>query len=284
MSNILKIPDIKSISLNRLITSLDKNSYQTFIEIFTEELSLILDSIKGILNSKDIDNNSGVWLDYIGKIIGVKRKGLQDEDYRIALKLRILINNSSGTTEEVQDIVKSFTKSSHTLVGKYPESLSGTVYIDGKENNSKELFELVNNIIPLESQIRIQSDYTGNAFFPSWEVSIESPDQFQTTSDGINYENFQTLDSEGGLEDFYTQRTIDTIFRYWKDKSIPLWEDGFSLFKTFNGTNFETFQVLNQDGTLEDFLITPSIPESITPLLWEVGKDSVGFNKQPVNN
>ena len=179
MKNILDIPNITETSLNRLIANLDKESYHTFIEVFTKEIQEIVTSLEGILNSKNIDNNSGIWLDFIGNILGVQRGGRSDEDYRVAIKLKILINKASGTVSEIQDIVKSFTTSSHTLVGKYPSSLSGTIYFNGKQNNSFSLYELIYNIIPLESYLEIHSDFNNNALFLSWEKQVSTPEQFQ---------------------------------------------------------------------------------------------------------
>lgn len=279
MNNTLKIPDIKETSLNRLISGLDEESYHTFIEVFTEELGDLISSIEGILNSKNIDDNSGVWLDYLGYIIGVGREGRSDEDFRVAMRLKILINRSSGTTQEVQDIVKSFTSSSHTLIGKYPSSLSGTLYLNGQDNISTSLYKLVYNIIPLESYLTICSDFKNNAFFASWEKIVSTPEQFQTTTDGVNYENFQILNSLGTLEDLYTNDTLSTKANYWEDKSVLYWEAEYKsgeIFQTTNdGINYENFQTTGVSGNLENFYTFKSSKiDRSKPLCWEVEENS----------
>lgn len=283
MDNILKIPDTTETSLSRLISNLDKKSYHTFIEVFTEELNEIITSLEGILNSKNIDSNSGIWLDYIGKILGVQREGRSDEDYRVAIRLKIAINNASGTTQEVQDIVKNFTSSLHTIIGKFPSSLSGTLYLNGKQNNSSDLYDLVYSIIPLESYLTICSDFNNNSLFLSWEKQASTPEQFQTTKDGITYENFQTLDSFSEKEDFYTNDTLNILFSYWEDKSTPYWEEqdkSGSVFQTTkDSTTYKNFQVLTSTGILEDFYtFTNTVVDKSKPLCWEITSKSKYIN------
>jgi hypothetical protein len=43
-----------------------------------------------------IDFASGVWLDYLGEIVGEPRKGRLDADYRRYIRIRILVNRSEG--------------------------------------------------------------------------------------------------------------------------------------------------------------------------------------------
>lgn len=283
MDNILKIPNITETSLNRLISNLDKESYHTFIEVFTEELQEIIKALESILNSKNIDSNTGVWLDFIGSILGVERLGRSDEQYRVAIRLKILLNNSSGTTQEVQDIVKNFTSSTHTLIGKFPSSLSGTLYLNGKQNNSSSLYDLVYNIIPLESYLTICSDFNNNSLFLSWEKQVSTPEQFQTTKDGITYENFQTLNSLGNAEDFYTNDSLNTLYTYWEDKSKLYWEDqnkSGSIFQTTEqGVTYENFQVISLKGVLEDFYtFTFTGVDKSKPLCWEITSKSKYIN------
>lgn len=57
-----------------------------------------------LLNRLDIDISVGVQLDGIGEIVGEERKGKSDALYRIYLKARILVNKSSGTAPQINEI------------------------------------------------------------------------------------------------------------------------------------------------------------------------------------
>lgn len=52
-----------------------------------------------------LDTATGVWLEYLGAIVGESREGDSDADYRRFIKARILANRSSGTIDEVLTIV-----------------------------------------------------------------------------------------------------------------------------------------------------------------------------------
>lgn len=58
-----------------------------------------------LLNEVTLDNAIGVQLDGIGAIVGEEREGRNDDDYRLAIRVRILLNLSNGTPEEILTIV-----------------------------------------------------------------------------------------------------------------------------------------------------------------------------------
>jgi hypothetical protein len=57
-----------------------------------------------LLENRSIANGVGVQLDGIGDIVGEERKGKDDATYRIYLYARILVNKSSGTAPEINEI------------------------------------------------------------------------------------------------------------------------------------------------------------------------------------
>lgn len=58
-----------------------------------------------LYTGRQIDNAIGVQLDGLGSIVGEERQGRDDDDYRTAIKVRIKLNNSRGTTEDILDIL-----------------------------------------------------------------------------------------------------------------------------------------------------------------------------------
>ena len=57
-----------------------------------------------LLENRSIANGVGVQLDGIGEIIGEERKGKSDALYRIFLQARALVNSSSGTAPQINEI------------------------------------------------------------------------------------------------------------------------------------------------------------------------------------
>ena len=57
-----------------------------------------------LLEERDLANAIGVQLDGIGEIVGEDRKGKTDTLYRIYLYARILVNKSSGTAPQINEI------------------------------------------------------------------------------------------------------------------------------------------------------------------------------------
>lgn len=72
-----------------------------FVKAFLEEVSNIYDLAENVLNSRDIDTATGKELDYIGFLVGELRQSRSDEDFRVGIKLRIAINTSKGTVEDI---------------------------------------------------------------------------------------------------------------------------------------------------------------------------------------
>jgi hypothetical protein len=57
-----------------------------------------------LLEQRSIDSSIGAQLDGLGQIVGEDRKGKADELYRTYLKARILVNISSGTEPQINEI------------------------------------------------------------------------------------------------------------------------------------------------------------------------------------
>lgn len=65
------------------------------------------DAAQSLLTSLDIDASVGAQLDVIGRIVGQPRTGAVDTLYRIYLKARVLANLSTGTVENIFDVMRA---------------------------------------------------------------------------------------------------------------------------------------------------------------------------------
>ncbi len=76
-----------------------------------------------------LDNAAGAQLDGLGTIVGVERGNLSDAEYLIRIKARIKINVSSGTPDEIVEVLQLVLGSDYTLdfVEYYPAAFIVTV-------------------------------------------------------------------------------------------------------------------------------------------------------------
>lgn len=92
-----------AIALDKLLSQYKgKPRIAALISAFTDECQEIEDVLWDLLTKRlDIDNSEGAQLDIIGKIVKQPRNGLSDVDYRVFLKVRIRVNLSTGTPEDM---------------------------------------------------------------------------------------------------------------------------------------------------------------------------------------
>lgn len=82
------------------------NDLEKLVRSYTDELQELNDAATALLTDTSIDGSEGVQLDGLGQIIGLPRQGLTDEQYQAALKAWVRVNDSSGTIEEINEIVR----------------------------------------------------------------------------------------------------------------------------------------------------------------------------------
>lgn len=246
--------DVVDIGVERLTHDLqEKENVVKLLTLFLTEVQAIEDMLISLLDIKSITDSYGFSLDLIGKIVGVTRGTLDDEDYRSAIRLQISINTSNGTMDEIIRTVKSYTASTNTFAVDSSVAFT-TLYCNGQTNISKNLWGLVDSIKPVGTKWLIHSDFYDNAFRLAYEQSVRESESFQTTVDGVVYENFQTTSDGVNYEDFLTD-----------NESIEY--SGTSLVE---GRNSFYYEVLEDAGTIppvEDFHQT-------LPFCWEINSSS----------
>ncbi|MBM7623637.1 DUF2612 domain-containing protein [Sporohalobacter salinus] len=88
----------------------DSNNYK-LLKLNGDELDDIKNEINSIQDTRVIDKTYGKHLDRIGENVGQPRGHLDDDIYRILLKARMKINLSSGTINEIIEILSSIFQS-----------------------------------------------------------------------------------------------------------------------------------------------------------------------------
>jgi hypothetical protein len=87
-------------------------NFQNYIKIMIDRLQELEDEMQKWKNVRNIQSVTGVILDIVGEIVGEPRNGRPDDEYRIAIKFRILLNKSNGEPETVIQALRIFTEAS----------------------------------------------------------------------------------------------------------------------------------------------------------------------------
>lgn len=162
-------------------TGLDKLLYQfkdqpdivALITSYLKQLGSTQEDSLYLLESRGIDNASGLVLDSIGKLVGEARAGDTDEPYRSRILDRVEINNSEGTPKNVLDILKKLTgASSVKLFEHYPANIH--LYTNGTDGDLDSIRKVMSDSVPAgTSDVTIIEDKGLGVFTPS-ELNLTS--------------------------------------------------------------------------------------------------------------
>jgi hypothetical protein len=154
----------------RVTTDLSKENYLKLVKVFTEQIQEVEDEFLTLGTQKNIDTSEGVWLDYIGKILGVLRGGRNDEEYKRLLKVTVASNNISGTPNQIISTIKQYTNADFTRIVEHPLA-HGRLYTNGDSNLDYTLLDLIDNIKPTGTSWIISADEDDNALYLAWVTS-----------------------------------------------------------------------------------------------------------------
>jgi hypothetical protein len=128
------------------------------------------DAIWEVILIRGIDASEGVGLDAIGNIVGRKRLGLGDIDYRVALKAQIRINRSSGTPEDM--IAVTALSVSPVQDFTYQEAYPATVVIEALGAMTFSILVLFDNLLRTKpGGVRLLLEYSEAALDASFTFS-----------------------------------------------------------------------------------------------------------------
>lgn len=82
----------------------NKENLAAFIEAFVNVIQDAEDALFALWRARWIDNAEGVQLDGLGDLVGEERGGLDDDAFRVRIKVRIRANFASGTDQDIVDV------------------------------------------------------------------------------------------------------------------------------------------------------------------------------------
>lgn len=163
---------------------------------YLEQLELVQIDIFELLNGRGISTAIGAQLDLIGKIVNEARKGRADDAYRQALYLRIFINNSEGTPN---DLLQALIVSTQATATGYWEHYPASLHLLTNGTIDPSLPKTLKTASPAGvGDVRIYHNPYNDGWVPC-EIGIEN---FDLVDNNLN--TFVTEDSDIIATAFYT--------------------------------------------------------------------------------
>ena len=100
------LPDHCALALDRLLSQFrQKPNIEALLCILADQVTEIDQELMNIQAFRSISTAVGQQLDNLGSIMGLEREEFSDDDYRIHLQAAAMVKNSSGTMDELANIM-----------------------------------------------------------------------------------------------------------------------------------------------------------------------------------
>lgn len=170
-----EIRDVTSLGLDRLPSQfIDSNNIQKLLTVYLDKVQDVITEATDVLDGFQLENAIGVQLDSIGYRVGESRAGRSDDDYRIAIKSRITLNNSQGTPDDVITAAKILSGSDSIGYWEhYPASIILSIGNEGLEDLPSNFVSLMDSSVPAGVSVdMVFVDVDGDGFVYS-ELELE---------------------------------------------------------------------------------------------------------------
>ena len=116
---VVRIDDMPLRARERLIAYFRKPRNFAFLDAIVDQVQELEVAASQLYNDTRLSTAVGVNLDVLGRVVGELRAGRADEDYRAAIRTRILVNRSNGRLEDLIAIVLSLLPAAVITVAEY---------------------------------------------------------------------------------------------------------------------------------------------------------------------
>ena len=96
---------------------------EAFVRAWAQQSQDAEDAAFSVLLLTTLTSAEGVQLDGLGEVVGVEREGRNDADYRVRIGAQILLNNASGTIENLLALAVALGATTTTLTEVYPAKI-----------------------------------------------------------------------------------------------------------------------------------------------------------------
>lgn len=130
----------------------DKPRLKALLLSYIRRVQELEDAIWDVLTKRLIDNAEGAQLDVLGRIVGQRREGREDDVYRLYIGARIRINSSKGRADDILDVLALVESVPTSYTELYPASIA-IEFLDATEAPPTVLIDLARQAKP--SGVRI---------------------------------------------------------------------------------------------------------------------------------
>ena len=81
---------------------------EALLAAFVQQVQELENALFELLEHTYLSVAAGAQLDGFGSLVGERREGRTDEDFRLAIRARLLLNLSRGTSEDIIGLVRGF--------------------------------------------------------------------------------------------------------------------------------------------------------------------------------
>jgi len=109
---------------------------EAFIRAWAQQSQELEVAAFDVITATALAGAIGAQLDGAGAIVGVEREGRTDADYRVRIGAQILLNNASGTIEDLIQLAVALGSTTVVLTESYPakiEIVSDSPIVNGEE-------------------------------------------------------------------------------------------------------------------------------------------------------
>lgn len=223
----------------------DKAVVQGLYKAVNASLQRYFDTIKDWADGTTISNAVGNNLDDIGYRYNLARQGLNDDEYRLAILLKMAAYSDSGTTTDVIRFIRSSFLAAFADITQYPNTRFGTCRVEGALITTDRA-DNINAKVTSGSRLDITWDLSGNSFVPAYLIPSAPPQELLATLNSGTDPLGAVLD--GGFTDNIgvPVEDVKTVYPAGKDRStLSLGRQGMTVLTDTDGNPIE---LITDDG------------------------------------
>lgn len=170
---------------------------KAFNEVSLQAIQQFIDDCYAWINGSTISNAAGKNLDDIGFEYNVPRQGMNDDNYRSAILLKMASYSDSGTTTDIIRFVRSAYFAANVDITNYPGLAYGTMIVDGAFIDESRASN-INQKVPSGSRVDIMWDIQGESFIPACLIDDITPDELLVHTDPSGVTDTLGVTLDGG--------------------------------------------------------------------------------------